>query len=305
MALLGAALFLIERRLPTTSATTPPAGGDVVVPASRFQARLEELERGTGRAPSVAARVALAAELADDEMLYREALARGLDRDDRSVRGRLAEKIRFLDATADAAAAPPADLAARAVALGLGRDDAFVRRVLVQKLRLILARENEAGDPGDAALARYLEAHADRWRQPSRLTLVQVYLRADDASAAEALREALAAGTRDPARSGDPFPAGSAVRDATPATVARLLGAAVAAAAAEAPLDTWVGPVRSPWGLHLLRVDARETPPSPALAAVRGQVLQAWRVEERAAREAQAIAALRTRWHVRVEGAGA
>jgi len=302
MALAGAALFCVERRLP---APVPVAGGDVVVPASRFQARLDELVRGTGAVPTPAARASIAAELADDEMLYREALARGLDRDDRSVRGRLAEKLRFLDGTADAADAPSADLAARAATLGLARDDAFVRRVLVQKLRLLLARENEPGDPGDAELARYLATHADRWRQPARISLAQVFLRGNDVAAAAALRTDLAAGRADPAHAGDAFPAGATLRDATPATVARLLGDGVAAAAADAPLGAWVGPLRSTWGLHLVRVDARAGAGTPELAAVRGQVLAAWRAETRAAREQAAIAALRTRWHVRVEGAGA
>ncbi|PRQ03739.1 hypothetical protein ENSA5_12890 [Enhygromyxa salina] len=60
-------------------------------------ARLEaDLTRSLGRAPTEAELDASLRAWADDEMLYREARARGLDRSDPIIRRRLTQKMQFL-----------------------------------------------------------------------------------------------------------------------------------------------------------------------------------------------------------------
>lgn len=296
---LGTMLFVAERRLAPPAETAPV---EVVIPATRIEARERRFANDAGRLPTPDERVALVADAVDEEILYREAVARALDRDDRSIRGHLAEKMRFLDPAVGGNAADNQALASRAIALGLDRSDAFVRRILVEKMRLLARREGEEGEPDDATLATVLAEHPDRWRLPARATLHHVFLRDPAPAPAAALLAQLRTGVADFARSGDPFHIGHVVPDATRPALVNLFGEAIATHALAAPLGEWAGPLPSPWGVHLVRIVERSDGALPAVGDVRSQLVLAWREEQRAARERAAIADLRRRWRVRVEG---
>lgn len=296
---IGTTLFALERSVSLPPGWAPPA--EVVIPATRIDARERRFAQDTGRAPTPDERGALVEEAVEEELFYREAVARELDRDDRSIRGHLAEKMRFLDPASDAGAAETRTLAARAVALGLDRSDAFVRRVLVEKMRLLAGREGEEGDPDDATLAAFMAEHAERWRLPARATVQHVFLRDGDPAHAAALLERLRAGTTDFARAGHPFHTGPVVPDAAWPTLVNLFGEAIAEHALAAPVREWSGPLPSPWGVHLVRIVARTPAGLPAVGAVRGQLLSSWRQDRRQARQRAAVARLRERWRVRVE----
>ncbi len=104
------------------------------------------LRRATWRPRPPTSSTALVARDADEEMLYREALALGLDRGDGAVKWRIVEKMHFLfgDDAGDAEAAYR-----RGVALGLARDDVVVRNALVTKMRL--SPKRRAGPKSRAA----------------------------------------------------------------------------------------------------------------------------------------------------------
>jgi len=297
-AVLGTALFALQQRVPTPAAA--PAG-EVVIPATRISARERRFARDAGREPTADERAALVEEEVDEEILYREALARALDQDDRSIRGHLAEKMRFLDQGASEDAADNPALARRAIALGLDRSDAFVRRVLVEKMRLLAQRASEGDAPDDAALAAFMAEHAERWRLPARATVQHVFLREGDPARADALLAELRAGRVDFASAGDPFHMGHVVPGAARPTLVNLFGETIADHALTAPLGEWAGPLRSPWGVHLVRVAGRTDGALPAVGQVRSQLVLAWREERRQIREREALAQLRRQWRVRVE----
>ena len=100
---------------------------------------------------------------------------------------------------------------------------------------------------------------------------------------------------------GDAFIRGAEV-DGTPADLERTFGPGFAAAVGAAPLRTWVGPVRSTYGLHLVWVHAREPGRTPALAEVRGRVVQRWLRERSEQREREAMEEMRARYVVEVDG---
>jgi len=299
--LIGSTLFVLEGRL------SPPAAGtrsaEVVIPATRILARERRFARETGRVPTADERAALVRETVDEELLYREAVARALDRDDRSIRGHLAEKMRFLDPGSDQVETPV--LASRAIALGLDRSDAFVRRVLVEKMRLLAGREGEEVEPDDATLEAFMLEDAERWRLPARATLQHVFLRDADPPRVAALLARLRAGTANFARSGDPFHSGPVVPGAARPTLVNLFGEEIADHALAAPLGEWSGPLRSPWGVHLLRIAERTAPALPAVGEVRRPLLLAWREERRQARAQAVLERLRQHWRIRVEDVGA
>jgi hypothetical protein len=237
-------------------------------------AALFALTRFTAQPPTPAT-----AARSDEDLLADAALARGLDRDDSVIQRRLVRNMAFLDGDG---CDPPA-LYDEARGLGLDTTDLVVRRRLAQRMRFALESDARAEEPSDAALAAYLAAHAERFQLPPRVSVTQVFLRRERGAAlaadAAALRARLADGAS-PDRLGDPLPLPDRLTQASAAQVGAWLGGQVAAAAFALPLDSWSAPVESPYGVHLLRVDARTPAELPRLPVVRGAVREAW-LEER------------------------
>jgi len=306
----GVALFALERvavprRRPVPP--TPPAA-PLLTPDRLAQLRAD-FTRQEGGPPTPDQEHALAAQAIDDEILYREALVRGLDRDDPSIRYRLAEKMRFLSDGEDGDG-DEERFYREALALHLDRDDLFVRRMLATKMRLLAERGDEDPAPDEAALQAYLDRHADGYREPERTSLWHVFVSSARGPACERdARARLAVLRRDatpPAAAaslGDPFPFGAYVRAESARELAKNFGETFAAAVARLPVGEWAGPVASPYGLHLVRVEAREAGRVSPLAAVRTRVLAEMREDGRRARLAAAMAALRAKYGVRPAGA--
>src|SRR5262252_3403533 len=85
----GFALFCAMHRWPL-AAGTPPAA-PVVLTADDVERLRTDYTRDTGLEPSAADEAALVEKAVEEELLFREALARGLDQHDRSVRNWLVE----------------------------------------------------------------------------------------------------------------------------------------------------------------------------------------------------------------------
>src|SRR5262249_23940602 len=140
---LGAVGFLAAPSPGVTPVGPEGTPGHIQIPAARLERLLEEFATATGQPPgpddrrAPLARRALLAREIDAELLYREALARGLDRGDPSIRWQLVEKMSFLDGL-DERAGDADGLFARAQRLGLERDDPVIRRMLIEKLRLLV-----------------------------------------------------------------------------------------------------------------------------------------------------------------------
>lgn len=233
----------------------------------------------------------------DEAVLHRAALAAGLDGADEATRTRLAGVAAFLS---DGAVEDRDALAAEARRLGLAETDVVARRHLVQMMQLALRAPEPSDLPTDADVAEWIAAHADSLREPPRVRLVHVYF-ARAARGAHTTADAIAAlavlrsGGAVP---GDAFLAGATLGPASAADVARALGPAVADATATAPVGDWIGPLESPWGVHLVRVEERTPGAMPPLALVRSQVVHHILAERSAARAETRLAALRARWDI-------
>ena len=173
-----------------------------------------------------------------------------------------------------------------ALALGLERDDIVIRRRLRQKMEFVSEDVAQPAEPTEDELQAFLAEHADRFREPSRVSFAQVYLspdrRGEDAwSDAERVLVALDAGRSDPAEAGDPFLLEQDYRELAAQDVERLFGGAFAAQVAELPVGRWSGPVESGYGLHLVLVRERTPARLPDLAEVRDAVANEWRAVRR------------------------
>jgi hypothetical protein len=245
----------------------PKASQEIVVPADALAGLRDDFRRRTGRMPSATDEQALVDAYVDDEILVREGMALGLD-----------------------------------------RGDVVVRRRLIQKMDLLLENTEQVPAPTDAELQAYLAAHMARYASPPRVSFTHVFVSAQRAGArigseAEALRTQLDAGA-DPATLGDPFLRGREFRLHAQGELATIFGAPFAADVMALPEGAWSAPIRSTFGLHLVRVTEKRAGTGPDLAAVREQVEREWRSERRAALDREARARMRARYVVRVEGAG-
>jgi peptidyl-prolyl cis-trans isomerase C len=271
---IGLALFAIARARQPAPTLAPPTG--------RVAQLRADFIRQTGVPPQPAEEALLAARALEEELLYREALARGLGAGP-AIRFRLAEKVRFFDENDQR---DQDSLYREALTLGLDQEDAFVRRSLVERMRLIAQREIPDGPVNDATLQAYLEHHGVQYRQPPRVRITQVFLSRDrHGDSLEKAAASVLAALRSPTPSaldtlGDPFPIGPTGNLMTQHDLEKLFGLEFARRVMDLAPGAWSGPLPSAYGLHLVRVEAREPGGLPSLAAVRNQVERAYRLEQ-------------------------
>lgn len=237
-------------------------------PVVRIDAReIEQLasywEQQSQRPPTRDELAALIQERVDEELLAREAIRLGLDKDDLIVRRRLAQKMAF--ASEDVAAIPEPD-----------------DRTLQAYYDANRARY---ASPGRLAL-RHVYFSSDRTGETPR------------SAAAAALARLQAGGEV----TGDPSLLPLTYADVAEADIARDYGADFAAAVHKAPVGAWVGPAPSAYGMHLIRVERRLPSQTPPLADVRDEVRAAWLAERRQDESRAFRASLRKRYKVEIAG---
>ena len=179
--------------------------------------------------------------------------------------------------------------------MGLDTDDAVVRQRMRLKMDMMLDVAVDQLQPTDQELTDYLAAHAAMFRTEPSLAFEQVLLRPDlhpgtlDKDAASLLDQLQKGQVTDIATAGDPtqLPLSTPV---TPSSrVARDFGDDFAAALAGLPVGMWSGPVRSSYGLHVVKVTDRQDGAVPPLAEVRDAVVREWKNDRRKALEAQRL----------------
>jgi hypothetical protein len=261
------------------------------------------------------------ARLSDEELLYREALRRGLDRRDAVVRRRLVQNMRFLgslgipelEAQAGLEPSQPArgqggdeTLYREALALGLDRSDRVVRRRLVETMRQVLIAESERPLPDDAALKAHLLANRERFEQPARRRIDQLYY-ATEQRARQALAKLAKSGGDGEAElvsivsaapsvvstATDPLPIPRALPPLSRRELAARLGDGFARKVFTLSEGRWWGPIESSYGAHWVRVREHVPARLPDVAEVRGALTRRWIADRDERALTQALAALR------------
>ena len=225
-----------------------------------LEARWEQLR---GRPPSAEELESLIEGRLREEILYREALSLGLDRDDAIVRRRLVQKMEFLAGNAAEASEPTNE-----------ELSAFLQRH-PERFRV----------PGSVTFEQIYfsrDAHGEGLSQVAAHGLSAV-------RAGESVE-------------GDPFLLARSQQRVTDDRVGQLFGKDFRAALLELPAKRWQGPIASSYGLHLVFVERSQPPRTPALQEVRDRVAREWEAARRE-EEAQAFyEGLRQRYPVEIEG---
>jgi parvulin-like peptidyl-prolyl cis-trans isomerase-like protein len=215
-----------------------------------------------GREPSTTELNRLIELYVRDEILYREGVRLGLERDDIVVKRRVRQKIEMI-AEEDASTRAPsdADLSAYLTA----NPARFVQPALLTFEQVFIGASTSG--PGMVhAVALTGQALRKGAEQLGKPTLLPHQM------------------TRTPAD-----------------LVARDFGASFAAALEKVPVGEWAGPIDSSFGAHYVRVWDRTPATAPQLAAVRDHVVREWENERRQRARNDAYARMRRDYTVSIE----
>ena len=172
--------------------------------------------------------------------------------------------------------------------IGLDQDDIIVRRRMRQKLELLTDELVARVPPDEATLRVWFDERAADYRQPAVLSFRQVYFNVDDdLPAAEAAAQGLLLrlqandGDVDIGLAGDRSMLPPASSNVTEDEIAARFGRAFADRLVELPPGEWLGPLRSGFGIHLVRIDTRFEGRVPEFREVRAAVERDWFAETR------------------------
>jgi len=226
---LGLLLFLLYGWLHGGVLSRPE---EIVVSRGQMQSLQSQFEGVWQRAPTSKELQGLVDSWVREEVLYREGLAAGLDRDDPIVRRRVGQKIEFMIDVAPPAAPTEAELQAWL--------DTHADRYAIEprySLRQVYFDPARRGASLDAAVAAALRALASGKAVAGDSTLLPAVL--DDAAASD---------------------------------IERQFGAEFAASLKDLPVGRWQGPLKSAFGLHVVDVSASQAARPAKLAEVRPAV---------------------------------
>ena len=220
------------------------------------------------RAPTEAELKALVDDYVRDEVLYREALAMGLDRDDIIVKRRMAQKLGFL--TEDAASQrPPTRAEIEQYFAANGERYRLPPRLTFTHIYFSTDRRGAA-------------ARADAERVLGTLRRAGAPARAPELGDRFMLQYDFAERSRD--------------------EIATLFGGPFAESLFALPTDTtWQGPLASGFGVHLVRVVGRTPGRMPALDEVAPLVTHDFEFQRGADANARRYAVLRARYSVHID----
>jgi peptidyl-prolyl cis-trans isomerase C len=261
--LLGALIFAVYDLVNSPGGRTAQANQIVLTKDDLRQLAVVWLTQG--RAPPTADEMrALVEQKVREEILSREAVALGLDKDDEIIRRRLAQKMDFLAADV-AALQDPGEAELRAwFAQNSGRF-ALPPRVSFRHLYFSFDRGPGTHEAAVAALAKIV---------------------GKPVAAAEA------------AAAADPFMFRDYYGDRAPEQIAKEFGPDFAKALFQLEPGTWQGPIRSGYGWHLVFVDATEPGRIPTFEEIEPDIKSAWLDQKQQEIKRAAFAAMRARYTV-------
>jgi hypothetical protein len=246
--LLGALLFVLYQTW------LRPAAAEV--PSRQIELTLDQLTQLTQqfqlqwrRLPTTGELDSMIEDKVQAEILYREALAMGLEKNDEIVKRRMAQKMQFLAEDLAAAREPSSD----------------ELRVWYDANR---ARFSEPSRLSFRHLYFSFDKRGANAQQDAAKALVVLGGQPED--------------TRLGATLADPFMLQDYYRDRAPQYLGKEFGPRFAAAVTKLAPGRWSGPIESGFGWHLVYIDTVIAGREPAFEEVESEIKQAWLTEQKA-----------------------
>jgi len=261
---LGAALFVVSRAVkPATDRTGPSR--QIVLSLDD----LRQLQIGFAaqwqRPPTEREMLGLLENRIKEEILYREALAMGLDKDDTIVRRRMAQKMEFL-----------------------AEDVSTAHEPTTEELKAWFAGNTAMFTQAARVTFRHLYFSPDRRGRTAR----------PDATAALAKLAGKPAGWAGAAALGDPFMFQDYLADRTPEQIAKDFGPPFAKALFVETPGAWTGPIESGYGWHLVFVDSLTPERAPSFEEIEPDVKTAWLAKRKAEAWDEAYRKMRAKYEL-------
>jgi len=262
--LIGAALFGLY--------SLTSSGRPATAPSKEIRLSLDEIRQLTllyqaqwRRPPTPQELERMVENKVQQEILYREALAMGLDKDDEIVKRRMAQKMQFL-----------------------AEDVAAAREPTAAELKGWFEKNGAKFAQPPRLSFRHLYFSSDRRGPRAR----------DDAEQALAKLAGQPVDAKIAGSLADPFMFQEFYRDRAPDYLAKEFGPPFALAVARLPPGSWQGPVESGFGWHLVFVDTLIPGRVPAFEEVEPDVRTAWLNEQKALGWEKAYKEMRAKYTV-------
>jgi PPIC-type PPIASE domain len=255
---LGALFFAVFGR---GGAGPPVSGAEIVVTVGDVDRIAAGFATTWRRPPSETELQGAINDYIREEILYREGLALGLDRDDTIVRRRIRQKMEFFFEDAVGA---PGEAELQGFFKANPQKFQLEPRIAFRQVFVSSKRSNPEAD-AEAILPR----------------LVALGLNAEGA--------------------GDPLLLPETLGITPLSQVQAQFGESFARDLAATKPGQWSGPIKSAYGFHLILVTATEPPRLPPFEDVRSAVQREWFAARRAAIEDEQYRRLRSRFHVRLD----
>ncbi len=248
------------------------SGRPATVPSKEIRLSLDEIAQLTllhqsqwRRPPTPQELARLVENKVQQEILYREALAMGLDKDDEIVKRRMAQKMQFL-----------------------AEDVAAAREPTTAELRSWYEKHSARFAQPPRLSFRHLyfspDRRGDRARDDAERALAKLTGQPVDAKIASSLA--------------DPFMFQEYYRDRAPDYLGKEFGPPFALAVAKLQPGAWQGPVESGFGWHLVFVDTVIPGRVPAFEEIEPDIRTAWLGEQKALAWEKAYKEMRAKYTV-------
>ena len=263
---IGAAIFVLFGLMGQEGAEEQERA--ITITAGEIGWLTDSWQKRWNRPPTPEERAGIIDQYLREMILYREAVAMGLDRDDTVIRRRLAQKLEFL--TKDLISPqPPTE----------------------GELRTYFETHIDRYQPPDLITLTHVFLDPDKRGDK---TLV-------DAETVKRKLAALKQPPQDARAFGDPFMLQSYYPERSEAELSKLFGSGFAQPVFELAPQQWHGPVLSGYGTHLVYVHDLQKSEPPSFTEVEEQVRQDWENDRREQLNEQFIASLMGRYDVTIE----
>lgn len=184
--------------------------------------------------------------------------------------------------------------------MGLDKDDEIIRRRLSQKFNFLQTDLTEVAQPSDRDLEQFYSQHPELFQTEATVRFSHVYFSADNSTDSIARKRALivlgelkTSNLQRAPEKGDRFPLQYDYSDQAAVDIQQAFGdKPILKELFRAPLNTWVGPVQSGYGWHLIYVTKIDSAVMIPFDSIREEVKAQYMESEKIKRNRETFDAL-------------